>query len=121
MRDEKVKLLRCMVVLCTAAILSGTAASTSAYASANMHSSDTADAPVMYTGDEIPPEMEAFCEQMMSGDELKEGEERVFDTWNGEKFNVEVVDVIEFPVNTCASVTTTSKTFVFLCHQYFGR
>lgn len=49
----------------------------------------------------------------MSGDELKEGEERVLDTWNGEKFNVEVVDVIEYPVNIYTSVTTTSKTFVF--------
>lgn len=100
--SKKMKLLRCMVVLCTAVVLSGIATSSSVFASDNTYSADitstgeadTADAP-MYTGNEIPPEMEAFYEQMMSGDELKAGEERVLWTWNGGQLSVKAGDVIE--------------------------
>lgn len=103
MRGKKVKLLRCMVVLSTAVVLSGIAVSSSVFASDNTQSAgitstgeaDTSDAPAMYTDDEIPPEMEAFYEQMMSGNELKAGEERVLWTWNGGQLSVRAGDVIE--------------------------
>lgn len=101
--SKKVKLSRCMVVLSTAVVLSGIAVSSSVFASDNTHAADvtetgeadTADAPAMYTDDEIPPEMEAFYEQMMSGNELKAGEERVLWTWNGGQLSVKAGDVIE--------------------------
>lgn len=100
--SKKVKLSRCMVVLSTAVVLSGIAVSSSVFAADNTYATDvmetgeadTADAP-RYENDEIPPEMEAFYEQMMSGNELKAGEERVLWTWNGGQLSVKAGDVIE--------------------------
>lgn len=100
--SKKVKLSRCMVVLSTAVVLSGIAVSSSVFAADNTYATDvmetgeadTSDA-LGYENDEIPPEMEAFYEQMMSGDELKAGEERVLWTWNGGQLSVKAGDVIE--------------------------
>lgn len=81
---------------------------------------NTADASVTYTRDEITPEMEEFYTHLMSGDNLKEGEERVLGIWNGEEFCVKVTDVTEFSYATYSSETTTSKEFTFYTKNILG-
>lgn len=81
---------------------------------------NTADASVTFTSEELTPEMEEFYTHMMSGDNLKEGEERVLGTWNGEDFCVKVTDVAESAPSTISSETTTSKEFTFYKKSVLG-
>lgn len=110
--SKKVKFLRNIGVLCSVVVLSGATASTFVFAAETMRSEDanTASEAAAYASDELSSEMEEFHTHMMSGDALKEGEERVLGTLNGEEFCVEVSDTRESgEINTAdATVTYTS-------------
>ncbi|MCH5248343.1 MAG: hypothetical protein J1E98_00350 [Lachnospiraceae bacterium] len=123
--SKKVNLLKSIGVLCLVVSLSVSIVSPPVFASESMRSADTSTASkvVAYTSDEHTVEMEGFeefCAQIMLGDTLQEGEERVLGTLNGEEFCVRVTDVTKSSPSTYASEEKASAVFTFYTKKIFG-
>lgn len=105
------KILRSVSVLGLVTILSCVSVSTSVQASENACTDNTNNQSetTLYASDEVPAEMKDFYEHMLSGEELQEGEERIFGNENEEEFGVKVTAVSESATANSADAVNVYK------------
>lgn len=121
--SKKMKLLSSILSMSLVCGLFVTTIPVSASEKPNMEDANEVNVVIDCADDGLSPELKAVYEKLISADEMKEGDVKILDQIDGEKFFVEVTDV-ESPgagmVPYSGNISTSSREFVFYKHNILG-